>query len=109
MSERPSNYSPISFGDAESRDDEMHSTIETWAENLTELVDEAVASEEFQEWLDVQSRFHEYSSRNTLLIKLQSPNATQVAGYRTWQTAFDRHVQKSENAIWIWAPMITNK
>ena len=36
-----------------------------------------------QEWLDVQSRFHDYSHRNTLLIKLQCPEATKVAGYNT--------------------------
>jgi hypothetical protein len=41
------------------------------------------AGEEFQEWLHFQSRFHDYSHRNSLLIKLQCPEATKVAGYRT--------------------------
>jgi len=66
-------------------------------------------SEEFQEWLDVQSRFHDYSYRNTLLIKRQCPEATRVAGYRTWQEEFDRHVKEGESAIWIWAPIITKQ
>ena len=72
-------------------------------------VEDAQASEEFQEWLDVQSRFHDYSYRNTLLIKQQCPEATRVAGYRTWQDDFDRHVQEGESAIWIWAPIIAKQ
>jgi hypothetical protein len=46
-----------------------------------------------QEWLDVQSRFHDYSYRNTLFIKRQCPEATRVASYRTRQEEFDRHVE----------------
>ena len=72
-------------------------------------VDDGQASAEFREWLDIQSRFHDYSYRNTLLIKRQCPEATRVAGYRTWQEEFDRHVQKNESAIWIWAPIITKR
>jgi len=67
------------------------------------------ASEEFQEWLDVQSHFHDYSHRNSLLIKLQCSEATKVAGYRTWQEEFDRHVREGEQAIWIWAPIIAKQ
>jgi hypothetical protein len=99
----------VSFADTDSRYDDMHSAIEAWIDELTELVDEAQASEEFQAWLDVQSRFHDYSYRNTLLIKQQCPEATQVAGYRTWQEEFDRHVKEGESAIWIWAPIITKR
>jgi hypothetical protein len=100
---------PVSFNDSDSRHDEMHSTIEEWIDELSELVDKATASEEFQAWLDVQSRFHDYSYRNTLLIKQQCPEATKVAGYRTWQEEFDRHVKEGEQAIWIWAPIITKR
>ena len=87
----------------------MHSQLEAWVEELIDLVDEAAASEEFEEWLDVQSRFHDYSHRNTLLIKLQCPEATNVAGYNTWRNEFDRHVQEGEQAIWIWAPIIAKQ
>jgi len=80
----------------------MNSTIEQWIDELVAGVDDAQASEEFQEWLDVQSRFHDYSYRNTLLIKRQYPEASRVAGYRTWQEEFDRHVTEGESAIWIW-------
>ncbi|WP_246986851.1 ImmA/IrrE family metallo-endopeptidase [Halorientalis marina] len=97
------------FDDRETRDEQMRATIDEWVADLTDLVDDARASEEFQEWLDVQSRFHDYSHRNTLLIKQQCPEATKVAGYRTWQEEFDRHVQEGESAIWIWAPIITTR
>jgi len=99
----------VSFDESDTRHDEMHSTIEEWIDDLVDMVDNAQASEEFQEWLDVQSRFHDYSYRNTLLIKRQCPEATRAAGYRTWQKEFDRHVQEGESAIWIWAPIITTR
>jgi hypothetical protein len=99
----------VSFEETDTRHDEMHSTIEAWIDELVDDVDEAQASEEFQEWLNVQSRFHDYSHRNTLLIKLQCPEATKVAGYNTWRNEFDRYVQEGEQAIWIWAPIITKR
>ncbi len=104
-----SDHQRVSFEESDTRRDQMYSTIESWLEQLVELADEARASEQFREWLAVQSRFHDYSHRNTLLIKLQCPEATKVAGYRTWQTEFDRHVEEGESAIWIWAPIVTSK
>ena len=101
--------SSASFEETDTRTDEMHSTIEAWIDELVDDVDAAQASNEFQEWLDVQSRFHDYSHRNTLLIHLQRPDATRVAGYNTWQSEFDRHVQEGEQAIWIWAPIVTTR
>ncbi|GAD52497.1 hypotheical conserved protein [Halarchaeum acidiphilum MH1-52-1] len=109
MSESTDREPSASFGDSDQRSEEMHSTIEAWIDDLVDQVDEAQASEAFQEWLDVQSRFHDYSYRNTLLITLQCPEATKVAGYRTWQEEFDRHVQAGESAIWIWAPIISKQ
>lgn len=50
---------------------------------LVDHVDDAQASVEFQEWLDIQSQFHISSYRNTLLIKIQYLEATKVAGYNT--------------------------
>jgi hypothetical protein len=101
--------SSVSFDQTDTRSDEMNSTIEQWIDDLVAGVDDAQASEEFQDWLDVQSRFHDYSYRNTLLIKQQCPEATRVAGYRSWQAEFDRQVQEGEQAIWIWAPLIAKR
>jgi hypothetical protein len=85
-----SDYGVVSFDDSDTRRDEMHSTIEQWIGDLVDSVDDVQASAEFQEWLDVQRQFHDYSYRNTLLIKQQCPEASRVAGYRTWQDEFDR-------------------
>ncbi|QLD90372.1 DUF955 domain-containing protein [Natronomonas salina] len=104
-----SSDASASFEEADTRSEEMHSTIEAWVDDLVDAVDDAQSSEAFQEWLDVQSRFHDYSYRNTLLIKQQCPEATKVAGYRTWQEEFDRHVKEGESAIWIWAPIIAKR
>jgi hypothetical protein len=99
----------LSDSEQQNRPDAMAETIESWITELSNLTDEARAGEEFQAWLDVHSRFHEYSFRNTLLIKQQCPKATKVAGYKAWQTDFDRQVQTGESAIWIWAPIITER
>ena len=105
----PSTTTTHSFDDSDTRADEMREQLEAWVEDLADLTDEAQASEQFQQWLDVQSKFHDYSARNTLLIKMQCPEATKVAGYQTWKDEFDRQVQQGEEAIWIWAPIITDK
>jgi len=59
----------------------------------------------WQRYLAVQSRFHHYSHRNVLLISMQRPEATSVAGFRTWE-ALGRYVLKGERGISILAPMI---
>jgi uncharacterized protein YciW len=93
--------SSVSFDQTDTRSDEMNSTIEQWIDDFVAGVDDAQASAEFQDWLDVQSRFHDYSYWNTLLIKRQCLEVTRVAGYRTWQEEFDRHVKEGESAICI--------
>ncbi|WP_276942855.1 ImmA/IrrE family metallo-endopeptidase [Ferrimicrobium acidiphilum] len=65
----------------------------------------ALATEgEWEKYLKVQSRFRSYSARNGILIARQCPGATQVAGYRTWQS-LDRQVVKGSRAIKIVAPI----
>ncbi|MFC6992414.1 hypothetical protein ACFQH3_12055 [Haladaptatus sp. GCM10025707] len=87
-------HTAVSFDEHDTRTDEMHRTIESWLAALQDLTDEAQASAEFKAWLTIQSKFHEYSVNNTLLIKQQWPTATKVTGYRTWQDGFDRHVSE---------------
>lgn len=60
--------------------------------------------ENFKRYLSVMSKFHSYSFNNTLLITLQKPDATLVAGYKTWQRDFERNVNKGEKGIKIFAP-----
>lgn len=61
-------------------------------------------SDEFRRYLDTVSRFREYSVTNTMLIWMQYPEATLVAGFRTW-LSLGRHVRKGESGIRIFAPM----
>lgn len=61
-------------------------------------------SDEFKRYLTCMSRFHSYSYNNTLLIMLQAPYATYVAGYSAWQKNFKRTVRKGEKGIKIFAP-----
>ena len=61
-------------------------------------------SEKFQQYLKTLSKFHDYSLNNTLLIAMQKPDATLVAGYTAWKKQFGRQVQKGENGIRILAP-----
>jgi len=79
-------------------------TIEEAIKTLAEGIDEARASEEFRAWLEVTARFHEYSLNNTILIARYKPDATLVAGYRTWQKVH-RQVKKGEKGIPIFAPI----
>ena len=58
----------------------------------------------YKEYLDSMSKFHQYSLNNQMLIYLQNPNATFVAGYKNWEKQFERHVQSGEKAIRILAP-----
>lgn len=61
-------------------------------------------SDELIRYLDTMSKFHNYSMRNMLLIWMQKPNATMVAGFRAWQK-LGRTVKKGEKGIGIFAPM----
>ena len=55
------------------------------------------------------SKFHQYSFRNTILIFLQFPDASQVAGYNDWKEKFDRQVKAGEHGISILAPCTSKK
>jgi antirestriction protein ArdC len=59
--------------------------------------------DDFKRYLHTAARFHKYSLNNVLLIRAQRPDATRVAGYKTWQ-ALGRQVKKGEQAIYILAP-----
>jgi len=61
-------------------------------------------TDEYRKYLDTVSRFHRYSIANTMLIWMQRPDATRVAGFHTWLT-LGRHVRKGEKGIRIFAPM----
>ncbi len=61
-------------------------------------------SDKFADYLRTMSRFHSYSYNNTILIHMQMPNATHVAGFNKWKNQFERHVKKGEKGLTIIAP-----
>ena len=67
-------------------------------------IQELFESEKYMRYLSVMSRFHRYSVNNTMLIYMQKPDATLVAGYNKWKNQFERHVKRGEHGITIIAP-----
>lgn len=85
---------------AAERDARRHERIE----QLRQATNALLTSDGWQQWLRTRSRFHRYSLNNTLLIALQCPGATHVAGFRKWLD-LGRCVRKGEKAIRIFAPV----
>ena len=73
-------------------------------DKLEEGLKELFESEKYKNYLSTMSKFHNYSFNNTLLIALQRPDASLVAGYQAWQKNFNRHVKRGEKGIRILAP-----
>ena len=73
-------------------------------EQLEQGVAEIFTSEKYTEYLNTMAKFHNYSFNNTLLITMQKPEATLVAGYQAWQKKFNRQVKRGEKGIQIIAP-----
>ena len=85
-------------------------------EKLKEITDgiekgikELFASDQYADYLKTMSRFHNYSLNNIMLIYMQKPDATMVAGFDKWKNQFGRHVNKGEKSIKIIAPVLYNK
>ena len=81
----------------------MRARIDDSVEALAKAVDDVRASSTFQAYLDVQARFHHYSWHNSMLIMMQAPSASRVAGFQTWKK-LGRFVRKGERGIMIFAP-----
>lgn len=79
--------------------------IEMIMKQLQEGVNQVYETDQWKLYLKVMSRFHTYSSANTILIYKQKRDATYVAGYQTWKNKFKRYVKKGEKAIHILAPV----
>ena len=86
-------------------------TSEKPAEKFKEITDrleqgiaELFDSERYKEYLKVMSKFHNYSFRNTVLIAMQKPDASLVAGFSAWKNNFERNVMKGQKGIKIIAP-----
>ena len=91
----------------------MDTSYPTPAERLKEVTDkleagviEVFEGEQFSDYLCTMSKFHRYSFGNIILISMQFPGASQVAGFHDWKNKFGRNVKKGEKGIKILAPCV---
>ena len=80
--------------------DRMREIVDSIETGIQELFE----SDKYRQYLTTMSRFHRYSVNNTILIYMQRPDATLVAGFNRWASQFERHVKKGEHGITIIAP-----
>ena len=84
--------------------------VKAWKAQLVAQAEQQILkltdSDQFKKYLNTLAKFHHYSARNIDLIYAQNPQATQVAGFKQWQTTFNRTVNRGEKAIRIAAPII---
>lgn len=77
--------------------------IKELTDKLEAGIKEVFTSDKYREYLSTMNKFHNYSFNNSMLIHMQKPEASYVAGYKTWET-MERHVRKGEKGITIFAP-----
>lgn len=80
--------------------DRMREIVDSIETGIKELFE----SDKYRQYLSTMSRFHRYSVNNTMLIYMQRPDATHVAGFNKWRDQFGRNVMKGEKGIKIIAP-----
>lgn len=73
-------------------------------EKLEQSIKELFESKKYADYLKMMSKLHQYSFNNSMLIAMQKPDATMVAGFTSWEANFHRHVKKGESGIKILAP-----
>ena len=73
-------------------------------DKLENGIKDLVNGDNFKKYLSTMSKFHNYSFNNTMLIAMQKPDASLVAGYNTWKNKFERSVNRGEKGIQIFAP-----
>jgi len=90
------------------RSGELYARIQQFVETLAQETDQAKTSEQMLAYLSFAAKFHRYSLHNSMLIFLQCPQATHVAGYQTWRQ-MGRQVRQGEKGIAILAPMLCKR
>ncbi len=84
--------------------DKRKEELKQITDKLEQGIKDVFESDKYEDYLRSMSRFYRYSVNNCILISIQCPGATLVAGYKTWEKDFNRHVKKGEKAIRILAP-----
>ena len=78
--------------------------VQEITEKLEQGIKELFESEKYKIYLNTMSKFHNYSFNNTLLIAMQKPDASLIAGFSAWKNNFGRNVMKGQKGIKILAP-----
>lgn len=78
--------------------------IRELTDRLEKGIKELLEGDKFKNYLNTMSKFHDYSFNNTMLIAMQKPDATLVAGFNSWKNKFQRNVNRGEKGIQIFAP-----
>ena len=89
--------------------DDTRARVKALTEQLESGVKAVFESEKYKNYLNAMSRFHHYSFGNVMLILMQCPEASMVAGYTTWKKQFGRTVKKGEHGIMILAPVMGSR
>lgn len=89
---------------AESEKQSIKEQLNEITARIEDGIKDLFQSDKYAQYLKTMSRFHNYSFNNTMLIFMQKPNATAVAGFNKWRDQFERHVKMGEKGIKILAP-----
>ena len=88
-----------------SRNADTAEKVKALTDKLETGVKAVFESEQYKAYMKAMAKFHRYSFNNVMLILMQCPNATAVAGFNTWKKQFGRTVKKGESGIQILAPV----
>ena len=99
MAENISSVTPIEFTGKSQKE-----KVKEITDKLEQGIKDLFNSDRYKEYLSAMSKFHNYSFRNTILILMQKPDASYIAGFNTWKNEFKRAVRKGEKGIKILAP-----
>ncbi len=99
---------PVKIAAAKERDAALRTSIDDGLKTLANAIDTVRASEQFEAYLRTQALFHDYSFGNCMMIYMQCPIASRVAGFQTWKK-LKRFVMKGQKSIRILAPMVFKK
>ena len=86
--------------------EEKRKQVDEVIAKMEQGIKDVFESEKYKNYLKVMSKFYNYSIGNQILISMQNPKATNVLGYKSWQTKFKRQVKKGEKGIKILVPLI---
>lgn len=89
--------------------DDTRARVKALTEQLETGVKAVFESEKYKDYLKAMSKLHHYSFGNVMLILMQCPEASMVAGYATWKKQFGRTVKKGEHGIMILAPVMGSR